>query len=90
MAKAIILVGTWTHQQYCILENVTQVYFEIGNYGRLSQKVDLYICTMSGETFIVEKMKLRTAAEYINRMNAGGCLDLTESVDEWIYFARSA
>ena len=72
MAKAILLVGTWRHQQYRILENVTQVYFETGKYGSLSQKVDLYICTMSGDTFIVEGMKLRTAAEYIKRMNVGG------------------
>ncbi len=86
--KAKFMAGSWLHRKHYFIENVTQVYVETGKYGIFSKKADMHICTMSGEEFIVEKIQSWVAQAYMKKMNESGCLDLTESLDHWIYLAR--
>lgn len=83
-----MIIGPWWSKQYRVLENVIQVYIDAGKYSTFSDKVDLYICTMSGEKYVVDGMKVKSAMRYMRQMEAQGCLDLTKSVDQWIYFVR--
>lgn len=88
MAKAIVYIGPLKRVQYRVLENVTQVYLDPGKYSRFSDKTDLYICTMTGETYVAEGMNVKSAMQYMTQFAMYGCLDLTKTVDAWVYIVR--
>ncbi|MBQ7432857.1 MAG: hypothetical protein IJV50_05280 [Lachnospiraceae bacterium] len=88
--RALFLVVSQRHVQYCVLENVTEVCLDTGWYPSPFKKATLYIYTMSGRVYVVEKMKFETAKKYVALMNESGCLDLTKSLDHWVYLAKSA